>query len=125
MSTQESLVEILKEIQIGIQSIAAIYNEVSTSEEQNEKKNEKFENRKNIERHEEKRVLELLKKKYMITRHPKDFVIVSELTRFLILDSDEFTPRKYDKILGRLFKSHTKKIDNKNVKIKVGIKIIE
>lgn len=122
MSTQESLIEILKEIQVGIQTIAAIYAENTEEMEVSTKKQKDIENRKQLESNQEKQILELLKKKYIVTRHPKDSVAVSELTRYLILQTEDFTPRQCDRVLGRLFKSYTKKVNGKNIKMKLGIK---
>lgn len=124
MSSQETLLEILKELQVGIASIAAIYKENAEDLISNEQET-KRQSKKELERTQERKVLDLLNNQYTVTRHPDDMVTVAELTRYLILESEEFTPRQYDRILGRLFKSSTKKLDNKNVKMKIGIKKIQ
>jgi hypothetical protein len=70
-------------------------------------------------------VKDLLKHDYVITDNDSDYVPCAELCRYLTLKSDKYSPRKFDYVLARIFKTITKKQGATNTKYKVGIKRLE
>lgn len=70
-------------------------------------------------------VRELLKNEYEITNDENDKISCAELSRYLAVKTDKYSPRVLDNIIGRMLKTTTCRDKNTNSKMKIGIKRVE
>lgn len=70
-------------------------------------------------------VKDLLKEDYEITNDQNDRVTCAELSRYLTIKTDKYSPRVLDNIIGRMLKTTTVRDKTTNSKMKIGIRRVQ
>jgi ribosomal protein L16 Arg81 hydroxylase len=116
----------------------ALLQTVESLKAQIEALSKKFEEQKKVVKKVDKRALieakkklqeefvkDLLKDDYEITNDENDRVTCAELSRYLAIKSDKYSPRVLDNTLGRMLKTTTMRDRKTNSKMKIGIKRVQ